>query len=70
MKREQERHIYISVLICLVIFLMLWGSFMIYRYATDTLNPAASWFEVLSTPLLVVAAIIHTIRNLRKMKKQ
>ena len=43
---------------------------MIYRYATDTLNPAASWFEVLSTPLLVVAAIIHTIRNLRKMKKQ
>ena len=70
MKTEQERHIYISVLICLVIFLMLWGSFIIYRYATDTLNPAAKWFEIWSTPLLVVAAIIHTARNLRKMKKK
>ena len=70
MKTEQERHIYISVLICLVIFLMLGGSFMLYRYATDTINPAASWFEVWSTPLLVVAAIIYTIRNLRKMKKK
>ena len=70
MKTEQERHIYISVLICLVIFLMLWGSFMLYRYATDTINPAASLFEVWSTPLLVVAAIIYTIRNLRKTKKK
>ena len=70
MKTEQERPIYISVLICLVIFLMLWGSFMLYRYATDTINPAASWFEVWSTPLLVVAAIIYTIRNLRKTKKK
>ena len=70
MKTEQERHIYISVLICLVIFLMLWGSFMLYRYATDTINPTASWFEVWSTPLLVVAAIIYMIRNLRKMKKK
>lgn len=70
MKTEQERHIYISVLICLVIFLMLWGSFMLYRYATDTINPAASWFEVWSTPLLVVAAIIYTIRNLHKTKKK
>ena len=70
MKTEQERHIYISVLICLVIFLMLWGSFMLYRYATDTINPTASWFEVWSTPLLVVAAIIYTIRNLRKTKKK
>ena len=70
MKTEQERYIYISVLICLVIFLMLWGSFMLYRYATDTINPAASWFEVWSTPLLVVAAIIYTIRNLRKTKKK
>ena len=70
MKTEQERHIYISVLICLVIFLMLWGSFMLYRYATDTINPAASWFEVWSTPLLVVVAIIYTIRNLRKTKKE
>ena len=70
MKTEQERHIYISVLICLVIFLRLWGSFMLYRYATDTINPAASWFEVWSTPLLVVAAIIYTIRNLRKTKKK
>ena len=43
---------------------------MLYRYATDTINPAASWFEVWSTPLLVVAAIIYTIRNLRKMKKK
>lgn len=70
MKKEQERHIYISVLICLVIFLMLWGSFILYRYATNTLNPAASWFEVWSTPLLVVVAIIYTVRNLRKMKKK
>jgi TRAP-type C4-dicarboxylate transport system permease small subunit len=70
MKTEQERHIYISVLICLVIFLMLWGSFMLYRYATDTINPAASWFEVWSTPLLIVVAIIYTIRNLRIMKKK
>ncbi|MBQ5609397.1 MAG: hypothetical protein IIU85_03995 [Rikenellaceae bacterium] len=70
MKTEQERHIYISVLICLVIFLMLWGSFMLYRYVTDTINPAASWFEVWSTPLLIVVAIIYTIRNLRKMKKK
>ena len=70
MKTEQERHIYISVLICLVIFLMLWGSFMLYRYATDTIKPAASWFEVWSTPLMVVVAIIYTIRNLRKMNKK
>ena len=70
MNKEQERHIYISVLICLVIFLMLWGSFILYRYATDTLNPAASWFEIWSTPLLVVLAIIYTVRNLRKMKKK
>ncbi len=70
MNKEQERHIYISVLICLVIFLMLWGSFILYRYATDTLNPAASWFEIWSTPLLVVLAIIYTIRNLRKMRKK
>jgi|GEM_PF-4980925 len=70
MNKEQERHIYISVLICLVIFLMLWGSFILYRYATDTLNPAASWFEIWSTPLLVVLAIIYTVRNLRKMRKK
>lgn len=70
MKKEQERHIYISVLICLVIFLMLWGSFILYRYATDTLNPAASWLEIWSTPLLVVLAIIYTVRNLRKMRKK
>ena len=70
MNKEQERHIYISVLICLVIFLMLWGSFILYRYATDTLNPAASWFEIWSTPLLVVVAIIYTVRNLRKMRKK
>lgn len=70
MKSEQERHIYISVLICLVIFLMLWGSFILYRYVTDTLNPAASWIEIWSTPLLVVLAIIYTIRNLRKMKNK
>lgn len=70
MKSELERHIYVSVLICLVIFLMLWGSFILYRYVTDTLNPAATWFEIWSTPLLVVVAIIYTIRNLRKMKKR